>query len=65
MGARALDVLNVRQHWRAASTSGNTNTGSIEGPHDDVHVRCGFPMQDLSFAAFYPGFWLHHANIDR
>lgn len=41
---------------------------SFENPHGAVHVAIGGPyghMSQLSYSAFDPMFWLHHANVDR
>ncbi|KAF7857179.1 hypothetical protein EAF04_009420 [Stromatinia cepivora] len=41
---------------------------SLENPHGAVHVAIGGPygdMSQLSYSAFDPIFWLHHANVDR
>ncbi|KAF8858063.1 Di-copper centre-containing protein [Acephala macrosclerotiorum] len=41
---------------------------SLESVHNDVHVAIGGNaghMSYLSYAAFDPIFWLHHANVDR
>lgn len=41
---------------------------SLENPHGAVHVAIGGAyghMSQLSYAAFDPTFWLHHANVDR
>ena len=37
----------------------------MESPHNSVHVACGFPMTSLNYAAFFPGFFLHHCQVDR
>ncbi|PQE14942.1 hypothetical protein CJF32_00002481 [Rutstroemia sp. NJR-2017a WRK4] len=41
---------------------------SFESPHGSVHVAIGGQyghMSQLSYSAFDPIFWLHHANVDR
>ncbi|KAJ5047353.1 uncharacterized protein L3040_003180 [Drepanopeziza brunnea f. sp. 'multigermtubi'] len=41
---------------------------SIESPHNQVHGSVGLNsghMSYLSYSAFDPLFWLHHANVDR
>jgi tyrosinase len=41
---------------------------SFENPHGAVHVAIGGQyghMSQLSYSAFDPMFWLHHANVDR
>ncbi|EPS45575.1 hypothetical protein H072_468 [Dactylellina haptotyla CBS 200.50] len=41
---------------------------SFEGVHDTIHGitgTSGGQMNFLSYSAFEPVFWLHHANIDR
>lgn len=51
------------EHWRFASVQ---STGvSLEQPHNEGHVALGFPMTSVSFAAFHPIFFMHHANVDR
>jgi hypothetical protein len=57
-------ALGEEAHWRAASTRWGGGV-SLETPHNDVHVACGFPMTSVTFAAFHPVFFLHHCNIDR
>ncbi|CAD7699846.1 unnamed protein product [Ostreobium quekettii] len=57
-------ALREEEHWRFASTRWRQPT-NVESPHNQVHVILGFPMASVGFAAFYPGFWLHHCNIDR
>ncbi|KAH8808502.1 hypothetical protein F5884DRAFT_373546 [Xylogone sp. PMI_703] len=43
-------------------------SNAIEGVHGSVHVDIGGTyghMSQLSYSAFDPIFWLHHANVDR
>lgn len=57
------------------SASGSSRcSNSLEGIHNTVHTTLGGPgssavsaghMTYLSLAAFDPGFWLHHMNVDR
>lgn len=61
----------------ANDNSGSSSTrcsNSLEGIHNTVHTTLGGPgsssasaghMTYLSTAAFDPGFWLHHMNVDR
>lgn len=61
----------------ANDNSGSSNTrcsNSLEGIHNTIHTTLGGPgsssvsaghMTYLSTAAFDPGFWLHHMNVDR
>ncbi|ESZ97460.1 hypothetical protein SBOR_2149 [Sclerotinia borealis F-4128] len=64
------------QVWTAVMKSNNFNNfdtmassgSSIESPHGAVHVLVGGAyghMSFLSYSAFDPIFWLHHANVDR
>jgi tyrosinase len=61
----------------ANDNSGSSSTrcsNSLEGIHNTIHTTLGGPgsssvsaghMTYLSTAAFDPGFWLHHMNVDR
>lgn len=59
----------------ANDNSGNSRcSNSLEGIHNTIHTTLGGPgsastsaghMTYLSTAAFDPGFWLHHMNVDR
>lgn len=59
----------------AGDNSGNSRcSNSLEGIHNTIHTTLGGPgsastsaghMTYLSTAAFDPGFWLHHMNVDR
>jgi tyrosinase len=61
----------------ASDNSGAASTRcsiSLEGIHNTIHTTLGGPgsasvsaghMTYLSTAAFDPGFWLHHMNVDR
>ncbi|OWP06274.1 hypothetical protein B2J93_2512 [Marssonina coronariae] len=45
-----------------------TRGTSIEAPHNQVHGSVGMTgghMSGLSYSAYDPIFWLHHANVDR
>ncbi|PBP16171.1 tyrosinase, partial [Diplocarpon rosae] len=45
-----------------------TQGTSIEAPHNQVHGSIGMGgghMSVLSYSAYDPIFWLHHANVDR
>ncbi|PBP18673.1 tyrosinase [Diplocarpon rosae] len=45
-----------------------TSGTSIEAPHNQVHGSIGMGgghMSVLSYSAYDPIFWLHHANVDR
>ncbi|KAA8576834.1 hypothetical protein EYC84_006881 [Monilinia fructicola] len=64
------------QVWTAVMKSKTFNNfatmassgSSIESPHGTVHVLVGGEyghMSFLSYSAFDPIFWLHHANVDR
>lgn len=57
-------ALQQTQHFQASSTA-NRNAGSVETPHNTMHVLCGFPMTSVDFAAYHPIFFLHHTNVDR
>eukprot|EP00946_MAST-07B_sp_MAST-7B-sp1_P004512 g4512.t1 len=61
---KVRDALLEAEHWRFASTRWGGGT-SLESPHNDVHVACGYPMTSVNFAAFHPIFFLHHCNVDR
>ena len=61
---KVRDALLEAEHWRFASTRWGGGT-SLESPHNDVHVACGYPMTSVQFAAFHPVFFLHHCNVDR
>jgi hypothetical protein len=45
--------------------SGRSRLQSLEALHNELHVSLGRPMNDISYAAFDPIFWLHHCNVDR
>ncbi|TVY34882.1 Polyphenol oxidase [Lachnellula subtilissima] len=55
----------TRNYNNMSTTSNNGN--AFEGPHGTVHVLIGGNghMTYLSFSAFDPAFFLHHANVDR
>ncbi|KAM3066915.1 hypothetical protein ACMFMF_009966 [Clarireedia jacksonii] len=66
----------TEQVWTAVMKSTSFNNfatmasagSSIESPHGTVHVYVGGAyghMSMLSYSAFDPIFWLHHANVDR
>ncbi|PQE08166.1 hypothetical protein CJF31_00008268 [Rutstroemia sp. NJR-2017a BVV2] len=66
----------TEQVWTALMKSETFNNfvtmasagSSIESPHGTVHVYVGGAyghMSMLSYSAFDPIFWLHHANVDR
>ncbi|GLC43502.1 hypothetical protein PLESTM_001480100 [Pleodorina starrii] len=57
-------ALSQWEHPRAASTHAD-NPDSMETPHNSLHVLCGWPLTSVSFAAFHPLFYMHHANVDR
>ena len=61
---RADDALRTAAHADAASTATGAND-DVESPHNYVHVAVGYPMTTVSFAAFYPAFFMHHGNVDR
>lgn len=57
-----------------SSSSSSRCSSSLEGIHNTIHTTLGGPgsasvsaghMTYLSTAAFDPGFWLHHMNVDR
>jgi tyrosinase len=57
-----------------AGGSSSRCSSSLEGIHNTIHTTLGGPgsssvsaghMTYLSTAAFDPGFWLHHMNVDR
>ncbi|TVY16673.1 Polyphenol oxidase 1 [Lachnellula arida] len=55
----------TRDYNNMSTTSNKGN--AFEGPHGTVHVLIGGNghMTYLSFSAFDPAFFLHHANVDR
>ncbi|CAD6503403.1 BgTH12-03068 [Blumeria graminis f. sp. triticale] len=73
----SLQRGNLRANtWRALArsttfnifSSTSTPGSSIEAVHNTVHSAIGARyghMSYLSYAAYDPLFWLHHANIDR
>jgi tyrosinase len=54
------DVKAVLQHGDFLDFS-----EQVENLHGAVHVWVGGHMSDITFAAFDPIFWSHHATIDR
>jgi hypothetical protein len=59
----ANDCLYEVQHWKHASTQ--SPGVPIETPHNSCHVGLGYPLTSVNFAAYHPGFFLLHANVDR
>ncbi|KAI0687171.1 hypothetical protein BC835DRAFT_1309269 [Cytidiella melzeri] len=66
-----LYVLSRTNSWDAMS---NDRAGdgphpelasSLEQIHNNIHIKTGGFMADVSIAAFDPIFWMHHANVDR
>lgn len=66
------DYLHFSNDDAGSSSTGCSN--SLEGIHNTIHTTLGGPgsssasaghMTYLSTAGFDPGFWLHHANVDR
>jgi tyrosinase len=62
-------LLSQYQTYNQFSNSGSewTRLGNIESIHDDIHGTFGLHshMQSPPVAAFDPGFYFHHANVDR
>lgn len=61
------DTLTLAKNYNSFSNTAE-DPFSIAGVHSAIHVAIGGEqgyMADLSFAAFDPIFYLHHANIDR
>ena len=54
---KVRDALLETEHWRFASTRWGGGR-SLEDPHNDVHVACGWPMTSVNFAAFHPIFFV-------
>lgn len=48
-----------------SETDWDSFTSALEDVHDKVHMWVGGDMGRLSFAAYDPIFWSHHAMIDR
>lgn len=62
-------ILSQYQTYNQFSNSGSewTGLGNIESVHDSIHGTFGLHshMGSPSVAAFDPGFYFHHANVDR
>lgn len=63
IGSLVSSAMRSLDHATFSSTDGGPN--SIENPHNSIHVFVGGQMSNVSYAAFDPIFWVHHANIDR
>jgi len=62
---KVYTAIEEEQHWKAASKRWSGWTGSVEAPHDSVHVCVGFPMSTVNYAGFDPTFFIHHCQVDR
>jgi len=51
--------------WVTTAPSYTELTRRLEALHDNVHGWCGGTMRDISWAAYDPLFWAHHAMVDR
>ena len=64
MKMRLQQCLEETNHWRHASNENGSGV-SLENPHNQAHVACGYPVSSVAFAAFHPVFYLIHSNVDR
>lgn len=64
MALRLQQCLEETNHWRHASNENGSGI-SLENPHNQAHVACGYPVSSVSIASYHPVFYLIHANVDR
>ena len=64
MKLRLQRCLEETNHWRHASNENGSGI-SLENPHNQAHVACGYPVSAVAYAAFHPAFYLIHSNVDR
>ncbi|KAI9641438.1 hypothetical protein NHQ30_010245 [Ciborinia camelliae] len=64
LGADDLTSM-IYSMFAKAKTFYNAATQVSPGPSRKSSRRCVGHMSQLSFSAFDPMFWLHHANVDR
>jgi len=64
-GLAQLQQLGAMARASLNSTTFNTFQNSVENAYDGLHGWVGGSMGLISFAAYDPIFYAHHANIDR